>query len=141
MNPISIELKKINGKYYMNIPEAVIEMMDWSEGDNLLVPFYDIMKKVEYNQRKESAGYYKDKVEVRLAGHESIEITREQVIELLENPPHDLLVYRTAYIEYNGKKFGSKAICKRLFGHDDFNTVTGERYLSKLGFPPNRVKG
>lgn len=125
----------------MNIPEAVIEMMDWSEGDNLLVPFYDIVKKVEYNQRKESARYYENKIEVRLAGHEPIEITREQVIELLENPPRDLLVYRTAYIEYNGKKFGSKAICKRLFGHDDFNTVTGERYLIKLGFPKNRVKG
>ena len=141
MNPISIELKKINGKYYMNIPEVVIEMMDWSEGDNLLVPFYDIVKKVEYNQRKDSARYYEDKIEVRLAGHEPIEITHEQVIELLENPPHDLLVYRTAYIEYNGKKFGSKAICKRLFGHDDFNTVTGERYLSKLGFPSNRING
>ena len=125
----------------MNIPEAVIEMMDWSEGDNLLVPFYDIVKKVEYNQREESARYYENKIEVRLAGHEPIEITREQVIELLENPPRDLLAYRTAYIEYNGKKFGSKAICKRLFGHDDFNTVTGERYLIKLGFPKNRVKG
>ena len=123
----------------MNIPEAVIEMMDWSEGDNLLVPFYDIIKKEEQNQLEKSSKYYEDEIEIRIVGHEPIKITRKQVIELLENPPHDLLVYRTAYIEYKGKKYGSKRICKRLFGHDDFNTITGERYLSKLGFPPKRI--
>ena len=139
MNPISIELKKINGKYYMSIPEAVVEMMDWSEGDNLLVPFYDIRKKEEFNQFEKSSKYYEDEIEVKIAGHEPIKITRKQVIELLENPPHDVLVYQTAYIEYKGKKYGSKRICKRLFGHEDFNTITGERYLSKLGFPPKRI--
>ena len=123
----------------MNIPEAVIEMMGWSEGDNLLVPFYDIIKKDEQNQLEKTSKYYEEEIEVKIAGHEPKKITRKQVIELLENPPHDVLVYKTAYIEYKGKKYGSKRICIRLLGHDDFNTVTGERYLSKLGFPPNRI--
>ena len=81
---------------------------------------------------------YKNEIEVNV-GDSPLKITREQIIELLENPTPDLFDYRTAYIEWKGEKFGSKAVCKKLFGHGNFNTITGEHHLKRLGFPPKRT--
>jgi len=137
LKPVSIELEKINEKYYLNIPKAIVELMGWSEGDVLLIPFYEISNKDDYARRMETPKVYKNEIEVNI-GDKPFKITREQVINLLENPTPDLFVYRTAYIEWKGKKLGSKAVCKKLFGHGDFNTITGEHYLKRLGFPPKR---
>ncbi|MCK4365111.1 MAG: hypothetical protein KAW45_03590 [Thermoplasmatales archaeon] len=137
MKPVSIELEKINEKYYLNIPKAIVELMGWSEGDVLLIPFYEISKKDDYARRMEIAKVYKNEIEVNI-GDKPFKITREQVIELLENPTPDLFNYRTAFIEWEGEKFGSKAVCKKLFGQREFNTITGEHYLKQLGFPPKR---
>lgn len=138
MKSVVIELEKINEKYYLNVPDAIVELMDWSEGDNLLIPFYEFLTKDEYMRRMERPNVYKNEIEVNV-GDTPFKITREQIIELLEKPTPDLFIYRTAYIEWKGEKFGSKAVCKKLFGHVDFNTITGEHYLKQLGFPPKRT--
>jgi len=140
MKPISSKLEKIEGKYYLNVPEAIVELMGWSEGMDLLVPFHEITDKQSKFTRSnaEKPIYYKNKIKVNLRDKE-IEVKRQDVIDLLENPTPDLFSYRTAYIEWNGRKFGSKAICKKLFGRGDFTTQEGEWYLRKLGFVPKRT--
>lgn len=138
MKPISIEIKKSEGRYYIDLPDAIIEMMGWSEGDFVLIPFHKIDRKEEYERRQELQPKYKDEIQVNI-GEESKTITRDQVLELLEHPTPDMLNYRTAYIEYDGMKFGSKAVFKRLLGHGNFNTVTAEHYLNQLGFPAKRT--
>ncbi len=140
MEPISTKLEKINGKYYLNVPDLIVDLMGWSEGKSLLVPYHEINSKDERidNRYQEKTIQYQNKVRVNLRNI-NIELKRQNIINLLEKPTHDLYKYRTAYIEWNGKKFGSKAICKKLFGRSDFTTQEGEWYLMKLGFTPKRT--
>ena len=138
MKPITIKLEKIEDKFYLNVPEAIIEMMEWSEGDQLLVPFYDISLKTACSWQKEMQKEFKDEIEINLRGKRKI-IRREDILNLLENPTEDLSIFRTAYIEWDNKKFGSKAILKKLLGHKNFNTIEAEWYLRQLGFLAKRT--
>jgi len=138
MKPITAKLEKIEGKYYLNIPEAIIEMMGWSEGEELLVPFYEITQKNKLSWEKELQKEFKNEIEINLRGNQK-SIKRQDIIDLLENPTEDLYKFRSAYIEWNGNKFGSKAIFKKLIGHSDFNTVEAEWYLRQLGFLAKRT--
>ena len=139
MKPVSTKLDKIGGKYFLNIPNAIVELMGWSEGEYLLVPFHKLVKK-DSHQRRERPIKYEEEVQVRLGGKTTI-VTRQDVIKKLEDPILDFSIYRTAYIEYNGERFGSKAVCKEVFEceNEKFSTAQGEWYLRKLGFIPKRT--
>lgn len=138
MKPISAKLEKIGENYYLKVPNTIVELMDWSVEEELLVPFHNIVQKDSSSWKKEIQKEFKNEIEINLRGA-TIKITRQEVIDLLENPSQDLYVFRTAYIEWNGEKFGSKAVCKKLFGDIDFNTVEGEWYLRQLGFLAKRT--
>lgn len=140
MKPISSKLEKIEGKYYLNVPDLIVDLMGWSEGKYLLVPFHEIIDEQASSIKEDSNRKipYQNKVKVNLRDIE-IEIKRKDVIDLLDSPTPDLFVYRTAYIEWKGEKFGSKAICKKLLGRGDYTTQEGEWYLKKLGFLPKRT--
>lgn len=140
MKPLSIKLEKIDEKYYLNVPDLIVNLMGWSEGKYLLVPFHEITDKQVSSTKtgSEKKIHYQNKVKVNLRDEE-VEIKRQDIINLLDNPTQDLFIYRTAYIEWKGKKYGSKAICKKLLGRGDFTTQEGEWYLRKLGFIPKRT--
>ena len=140
MRPISTKLEKIGDKYYMNVPETIVELMGWTEGRELFVPFHEITEKSKSLAPtiSDKTIVHKNKIKVNLR-NEEFEIKRQDIIDLLENPSPDLFVFKTAYIEWKGEKFGSKAICKKLFKRKDFTTQEGEWYLRKLGFVPKRT--
>jgi hypothetical protein len=139
MKPVSTKLEKIGGKYFLNIPNAIVELMGWSEGEYILVPFHELVKKDSHQQRERPIKY-EEEVQVKL-GDKPKKLTRKAIIDLLENPKPDLYIYRTAYIEYKGERFGSKAVCKKLLDleSEEFSTAEGEWYLRKLGFVPKRT--
>jgi len=139
MKPIKTELKKIRGEYFINVPEAIVEMMDWSEGEKLFVPFHEITNKGNESWEKEIQKEFKDEIEIDLRNHQKRVVKREDIINLLNNPNPELKKYRTAYIEWNKEKFGSKAIMKEILGHGEFNTIEAEWYLRQLGFLANRT--
>lgn len=136
MKNIKIQIQKIGHELMIKIPEAISEMMDWNEGDILEIPFHEFVK-VPTEAAINQTG--NEEVIVRVGNHPDKIITRQDVIQKLENPKPEYNVYRTAYLLWKGKHYGIKNICKDLFGFDDFNTVTGETYLKKLGFSTFRV--
>ncbi len=136
MKNIKIKIQKIGGELIIKIPEAISEMMDWNEGDILEIPFHEFVK-VPTEATINQTG--NEEVIVRVGNNPEKIITRQDVIQKLENPKPEYNVYRTAYLLWKGKSYGIKNICKDLFGFDDFNTVTGEAYLRKLGFSTFRV--
>ncbi len=138
MKNIKIKIQKIDNDLIIKIPEAISEMMDWGEGDTLEIPFHEIAKV----PTEATANQTGDKeIIVRIGNHPDKIITREDVIQKLENPKSEYNVYRTAYILWKGKRYGIKNLCKDLFGFKDFNTITGEGYLKKLGFSTFRLGG
>ena len=136
MKSIKIQIQKNGGDLMMKIPEAISEMMDWNEGDLLEIPFHEIIK-VPTEVTTNITG--EEEVTVKIKNNPEKTITREDVIQKLENPKPEYNIYRTAYTVWKGKRFGVKNVCKDLFGFNDFNTVTGEAYLKKLGFSTFRV--
>lgn len=138
MKPVSTKLERMGEKYFLNVPNAIVELMGWSEGEYLLLPFHEFVKK-DSHQRRERPIKYEEEVQVKL-GDKTMKLTRQDVIKILEDPIPDLYIYRTAYIEYKGERFGSKSVCKKLFGQEEkFSTSKGEWYLRKLGFIPKRT--
>lgn len=136
MKSIKIQIQKNGNDLIIKIPEAISEMMDWNEGDILEMPFHEIVK-VPTEAATNIIG--DEEVTVRIGNNPEKVITRENVIQKLENPKPEYNIYRTAYIVWKGKRFGIKNVCKDLFGFNNFNTVTGEAYLKKLGFSTFRV--
>jgi antitoxin component of MazEF toxin-antitoxin module len=142
MKSLSIQVKKVGGSLMIPIPLSIAELMDWVEGDFIKVPFHEFEKepkrKIPNVTEPESTG--KESVTVKIGTHEPKEISQADVIKILDDPKPspELKIYRTAYIEWNGKQFGVKNVCKQLFGFDDFNTIQGDKYLRELGFPTFR---
>lgn len=136
MKNIKIQIQKIGSELMIKIPEAISEMMDWNEGDILEIPFHEFVKAPTEAAINQTGN---EEVIVRVGNHPEKIITRQDVIKKLENPKPEYNVYRTAYLLWKGKRYGIKNICKDLFGFDNFNTVTGEAYLRKLGFSTFRV--
>lgn len=137
MKPITTKVEKIEDGYFLRIPNAVVETMGWEEGMELLVPFLDIRQPLNF--KKEESGEFKEEVLTKIRGVPKL-VKRREVIELLEGPDaEDLSNFRTAYIEWKGGKYGSKAIMKHILGHGDFNTVEAEWYLGQLGFTAKRI--
>ena len=138
MKSIKIQVKKVGGSFMLPIPKSIAELMDWSEGDYLNVPFHDFIKVTENEMpivnTPEPSG--KESVTVHIGANKPKQISQNDVIKILNdpNPKPKLKMYRTAYILWDGKRFGVKNICKELFGFEDFNTVQGEKYLNELGF-------
>ena len=132
MKSITTKIEFIDNKYYLEIPEAIVEMMEWSQGDTVFVPFHEITKKQSIEESAE------EEVEGNLRG-KHFKIRREGVIEKLENPTEKMYIFRTAYIEWNGEKFGSKNILREFVESRDFTTAEAEFYLKKLGFKPKRI--
>ncbi|VVB91613.1 Uncharacterised protein [uncultured archaeon] len=136
MKKIKINLKRTNGTLMIPVPDPVGEMMGWDDGDLLEVAFHEINKipvKEELVVSPEATG--KKEVIVKFGTHEPKSVKQSDVIEILENPTPDLNIYRTTYFKWKGKKYGVKNVCKKLFGHNEFNTQTGAKYLQDLGFP------
>ena len=141
MKPVSTKLEKMDGGYFLNVPNAIVELMGWSEGEYILLPFHELVKKDSRSiQRRERPIKYEEEVQVKL-GDRTTTVTRQDVIKKLEDPILDFSIYRTAYIEYKGERFGSKAVCKEVFECENgkFSTAQGEWYLRKLGFMPKRT--
>ena len=53
MKPISAKLEKIGENYYLKVPNTIVELMDWSVEEELLVPFHNIVQKDSSSWRKE----------------------------------------------------------------------------------------
>lgn len=129
-----------NNKLALPIPDAISELMGWNKGDVVEVPFHKIIKiSGKTVESKSKITSVKNKVTVKFGNYER-EITRNDVIRILENPPKGIEKYRTAFIIHNGTRYGVKNICKELFIglKENFNTIQGERYLNKLGFETYR---
>ena len=143
MKSLKTQVKKVGGSLMIPIPPPVAEMMGWKEGDFLKIPFHEFTKEPEKEvpmvNKPESTG--KESVTVKIGIHEPKEISQDDVMNLLNepNPQPELKIYRTAYIIWNGKHFGVKNVCKKLFGFENFNTIQGEKYLKELGFPTFRI--
>lgn len=147
----SARIKKIGDKYYISIPQVIVELLGFAEGDIVRVPFLAFEKvtdqekpeqekpeKQEEDERYELRG--KTEITVKLRDHDPVTITRDDVLRLLENPEPELLKYRTAYLIWNGKRYGIKKLFATLVGYNVFNTVEGEKYLQDLGFRTDRAK-
>lgn len=136
MKNIKTQIQKNGNDLTIKIPEAISELMDWNEGDILEVPFHEFVK-LPTDATTNLTG--DEEIIVRIGNNPEKVITRQDVIQKLENPKPVYNIYRTAYLIWKGKRFGVKNVCKDLFGFNDFNTVTGEAYLKKLGFSTFRV--
>ena len=102
--------------------------MGWADGDLLEVAFHEINKipiKKEWIASPEPTG--KKTILVKIRAHEQKKVTQDDVIALLDKPRPEMSIYRTTYLKWKGEKYGVKNICKILFGHDDFNTETGDK--------------
>ncbi len=138
MKSIKIQIQKLGNDLMIKIPDVISEMMDWRENDMLEVPFHEFTK-VPNNPESTTNLTGNEEIIVKIGNHPERLITRQDVIQKLENPKLDYNIYRTAYLIWKNKRFGVKSVCKDLFGFNDFNTVTGEAYLRKLGFSTFRV--
>lgn len=136
MEKLKVNLKEIDGTLMIPVPGSIGEFMGWDDGDLLEVAFHEINKipvKHEIVASPEVTG--KKEVTMKIGKHEPKKVTQNDVLELLEKPTPDMSIFRTTYIKWKGKTYGVKNLCKILFGHEDFNTQTGERCLKVLGFP------
>lgn len=151
---LTTQIKKTGGSYFIYIPPMIMELMGFQEGDSIRVPFLDFEKVANQESGEEGEEEIieevieededeyaptKTEITVKLRNHEPVTITREDVLKLLENPSLDMIKYRTAFLIWNGRKFGIKKLFAKLIGFNDFNTAEGEKYLNKLGFRTGRV--
>ncbi|WP_422543196.1 hypothetical protein [Methanosarcina sp.] len=142
---VTAQIKKTGGSYFIYIPPTIMELMGLQEGDTVRVPFLEFEKVASQEEKREEGeeeGYElsgETAITVKLRNHEPVTITRDDVLKLLENPSRDMLSYRTAYLIWNGKRYGIKKVFAKLIGFNDFNTVEGEKYLKDLGFKTDRV--
>lgn len=140
---LAAKITKTGGSYFISIPPMIMELMDFKEGDIVRVPFLEFEKVIDQGEKKEESEVYElqgsKSVTVKLRDREPVTITQDDVLKILENPSRDMKKYRTAFLIWNGERYGIKKVCTELFGFNYFNTVEGEKYLNDLGFRTGRT--
>jgi hypothetical protein len=144
-------IKKIGGSLMIQIPRAIIEMLELKEGDILNIPFLEF-EKVEYEgenfESYEPVG--KKEIRAKIRGQE-ITITQDDVIKILENsvsesPGKLSSQYRGIFVSWNGEVYGAKKVIDALLEYKNVNLDSGVNtaqainYLVKLGFETGRER-
>jgi hypothetical protein len=139
---VRTQVKKIGGSLAFIIPKTIIEMMDFKEGDIVKVPFLEFEKVDKEEETKLEDEDYKpngkEEILVKLKRHKSLTITQDDIIKALSDATPEMEQYKSAYIVWDGKRYGLKKVFEKVLGFKDFNTIQGERIAVELGFKTGR---
>jgi antitoxin component of MazEF toxin-antitoxin module len=134
---VRTRIKRINKSLVVVIPSVIVEVLDLCEGDIVKIPFMDIEKVENRDNEEDLKEYSPDGLKetiVKIKNRDRLIVKQMDVIKVLNKATIDMESYRTTYVLWNGRRYGIKKVCEKVFGFIDFNTLVGERCLRELGF-------
>jgi hypothetical protein len=139
---VKVRIKQSGNVLSINIPPTIVEMLELKQDDIVEVPFL-LFNKVGEKQEEHiihDDDYIPngpDCIIIPWKG-EKIILKKDPIIALLDNATPDLEDYRTIYLPWKGKKYGVKAISKKIVAGKNINSAQFEEWLNKMGFKTYR---